>query len=208
MELTTDEMRYACGYVPHKLLKRYEARSGAVYSQYVQCLGDMAVEGEGDEFATYSRRWFDQVNRGGLFPLNDTLFVEIEKCVRVVLPKHIIQGDSDKATFKKSVLDVIVNNEDVQFYWVLLSQDIDDVEHAESVGDNPRICNGCIMDGREIYVRQLKSQLVSASQLVANNDYHSSQILLCSHVYIVFSIVHIFFNKSHIIHTVLYTANT
>ena len=167
-----------------------------MYSQYVQCLGDMAVEGEGDEFATYSRRWFDQVNRGGLFPLNEktfTLLVEIEKCVRVVLPKHIIQGDSDKATYKKSVLDVIVNNEDVQFYWVLLSQDID-VEHAEAL--LTEIVNlwltirGFAMAASwmgEIYVKQLKSQLVSASQLVANNYYHSSQILPCSHVYIVFS---------------------
>ena len=71
----------------------------------------MAVEGEGDDVLTYTRKWFNQVNRGGLFPLNDntfTLFIEIEKSVRVVLPKHVIQGDSDKDTFKKSVLDVIL----------------------------------------------------------------------------------------------------
>ena len=50
-----------------------------------------------------------------------------------VLPQHIIRGDSDKATFKKSVLDVIVRNEDVQFYWLLLSQDIDNIVHAEAL---------------------------------------------------------------------------
>ena len=62
-----------------------------------------------------------------------SLFVEIEKCVRFVLPQHIIRGDSDKATFRKSVLDVIVRNEDVQFYWLLLSQDIDNIVHAEAL---------------------------------------------------------------------------
>ena len=94
----------------------------------------MAVEGEGDDVLTYTRKWFDQVNRGGLFPLNDntfTLFVEIEKSVRVVLPKHVIRGDSDKDTFKKSVLDVIVRNKNIQFYWTLLSQDIDKPENSE-----------------------------------------------------------------------------
>ena len=135
-QFTTDElnaMRYACGYVPYKLLKKYDNKTGEMYSQYVQCLGDMAVEGE-EDFLGYTRKWLDQVNRGGLFPLNEkafALFIEIEKCVRLLLPQHIIRGDSDKATFKRCVLEKIVKNEDVQFNWLLLSQDIDDVAHAE-----------------------------------------------------------------------------
>ena len=51
-----------------------------IHSIYVQCLGDMAVEGEGDDIFTYTRKWFDQVNRGGSFPINDntfSFFVEI-----------------------------------------------------------------------------------------------------------------------------------
>ena len=130
VELTSDKlnaMRYACGYVPRSLLKKYETKCGNVYSQFVQCLGDMAVKGEGDNLLTYTRKWFDQVNRGGLFPLNDntfTLFIEIEKCVR---------GDSHKASFKKLVLDVIDKNENIQFYWTLLLQDINKPEDSESL---------------------------------------------------------------------------
>ena len=44
-ELTSDEantLRYACGYVARSILRKYETRNGDVYSQYVQCLGDMA----------------------------------------------------------------------------------------------------------------------------------------------------------------------
>lgn len=84
VELSRDElnaMRYACGYVPRSPLKKYKSKSGAAYSQYVRCLGDVAVKEEGGDLFTYTRKWFDQVNRGGLFPLNDntfTLFVEIE----------------------------------------------------------------------------------------------------------------------------------
>ena len=38
VELTSDElnaMRYACGYVPRSLLKKYETKCGDMYSQYI-----------------------------------------------------------------------------------------------------------------------------------------------------------------------------
>ena len=39
--LTEDKMnamRYTCGYVPHALLKKYEAKCGDKYLDFVQCL--------------------------------------------------------------------------------------------------------------------------------------------------------------------------
>lgn len=107
--LSADElnvMRYVGGYVIRKLLKCYEKKSGVVYSQYTTCLGEMAVSdlGEGDDVLSYTRRWMDQVNRGGLFPLNDSsfhLFIAIEKCVRTYLPKHLTKLQSNIENFKK-----------------------------------------------------------------------------------------------------------
>ena len=137
-ELTSDEanaLRYACGYVARSILRKYETRKGDVYSQYVQCLGDMAVEGEGSDVLLYTRKWLDQVNRGGLFPLNDstfTFFVAVEKQVRNLLPRHVIRP-SDKAAFKTTVIDKVVQEEDVQFHWALISQDIDKPEDAEAL---------------------------------------------------------------------------
>ena len=55
VELTNDElnaMQYTCGYDPRSLLKKYETKCGEVSLQFVQCLGDMAVEGEGDDVLT------------------------------------------------------------------------------------------------------------------------------------------------------------
>ena len=138
IQITTHELNamcYACGYVPRTLLKRYENKTGPVFSQYVQCLSDMAVEGE-DDFDLYTKKWFDLVNRGGLFPLNEKtlmFFAAVEKCVRALLPKHVIHEESDKATFKDVLLKNIVQNEDVQFHWVLLSQDIDDPQNGEAL---------------------------------------------------------------------------
>ena len=65
----------------------------------------MAVEGE--DFWGYTRSGLI-INRGGQFPLNEkafALFIEIEKCVWLLLPQHIIRGDSDKAKFKSSVVE-------------------------------------------------------------------------------------------------------
>ena len=49
------------------------------------------------------------------------------------LPKHMVHGEADKASFKKSVLDVMVKNENVQFYWTSLSQDIENPENSEAL---------------------------------------------------------------------------
>ncbi len=56
-KLTKDElnaMHYVGGYVPHKLLKKYEKRSGTKYSQFIECLGNMAVVNE-ESSQIYSR---------------------------------------------------------------------------------------------------------------------------------------------------------
>ena len=57
-----------------------------MYDQYTTCLSEMAVDGEGSDVLSYTRKWMEMVNRGGLFPINENsfhLFIEIEKCVRI-----------------------------------------------------------------------------------------------------------------------------
>jgi hypothetical protein len=118
-------------YVARTLLKRYEVKKGDVYSQYVICLGEMAVLGEGDDLLAYTKKWIDQINRGGLFPLNDEtfhLFIVIEKYVRQYLPKYCT---NDPAQFTKNVHEKVFEQDDVQFYWTLLSQDIDCPESSQ-----------------------------------------------------------------------------
>ena len=129
-------LRYAAGFVPHSLLKRFEKRTGEKFSQFTTCLGEMAVVGEGSDILSYTTKWFDLVNRGGLFPLNDdsfSLFVAIERVVKTVLQRHMLSGNADKDSFKQNVHDVVVANEEVQFFWCVLSQDIDEPEHSEEL---------------------------------------------------------------------------
>ena len=126
VELTTHEanvVQYVGGYVARTLLKRHEKKDGDVESQYIQCLGDMAVEfeeGEGDDVLAYTRKWLEQTNRGGLFPINDTsfsLFAHIETCVCSLLPTYLRTTctNSDKDKFQENVLKKILENEELQF---------------------------------------------------------------------------------------------
>ena len=79
VQLSKDELnalRYASGYVPMKLLKKYEKkgemerkRMGKKIDQFEMCLGNMAVASEETEFTQCSSEWFHKVNRGGLFPM-------------------------------------------------------------------------------------------------------------------------------------------
>ena len=68
-------LRYAGGYyVPRVLLKRFEIRVGQEYDQFVECLGELAVSSGQEDFQEYTRECMEKVNRGGLFPLNNTTF--------------------------------------------------------------------------------------------------------------------------------------
>ena len=56
--LSKDELnalQYACGYIPHALLKRYEKRTGSKFDKFTDCLGDVAVHSECDSgnFSTH-----------------------------------------------------------------------------------------------------------------------------------------------------------
>ena len=71
-----------------------------------------------------------QVNRGGLFQVNDEvfcLFVEIEK-------RHLLCPFKTNAYMKKEdVIEDIVNNDDVLFSWTAVTSDLDDNDLAKEL---------------------------------------------------------------------------
>ena len=145
-KFTSDElnvMRYACGFVPHKLLLRYEKRPGDKYKNFVACLGDMAVVGENDDldFLGYTKTWFDKVNRGGLFPLNDetfNLFTAVETIVRIFLPTHARNGDLLSEGLK-DLVDRAIEDSDVQFHWTIIVRELELEEAVELLEELVRL---------------------------------------------------------------------
>ena len=58
IQLSSDELnalQYACGYVPRALLRRYEKQTGPKFNQFVECLGEMAVDSSESEFLSYPK---------------------------------------------------------------------------------------------------------------------------------------------------------
>ena len=59
-------------------------RSLVMCMSILHVLGEMAVAEKGGDLLTYTTKWMERVNRGGLFSVNDNsfhLFIELERCV-------------------------------------------------------------------------------------------------------------------------------
>ena len=92
----------------------------------------MAVQGEDSDFLEYTCAWMTQVNRGGLFELNDTaycLFKEIELETRISLPSHL-KRSIETSSSKESLITSIMKNNKVQIHWFNLCTDMHDTTAA------------------------------------------------------------------------------
>ncbi len=96
------------------------------------------------DLLSYTKCWMDKVNRGSLFPLNDQsfrLFVEMEKNT-ILLPSYVI-GKSTSMQTLDDLVKKITSDEEVQFLWTLLSQDVEPEEDSQQLlytGIFNRIC--------------------------------------------------------------------
>ena len=131
-DISDDEkntLMYACGYVPLVLIRRYKKRKEHKYESYVECLLNMAVGAFEDSFYDYCRKWFEEINRGGAFEVNDcafNFFLCVEINTRSRLTK-LLQVQSSQATEdqKMTLLKELSEDEDIRFHWSLLSVDCD-----------------------------------------------------------------------------------
>lgn len=122
--LTADEanaLRYAAGYVPFALGKKLKGRPEI--SNFLQSLG---IEGEESSYLVYTKTWVNQINRGGLFKVNDevfSFFVEVEMRLRRHLP-HLFKVNP--TIDKKEIIDDLVTSDDIICYWAVVTCDLDD----------------------------------------------------------------------------------
>ena len=116
-------VRYAGGYVAMKLMKLFMKKDTESVAECVECLSHMAVEGDESDFYTYTREWVRTVDRGGLFHINTSSFLffrALEIATHALLPCHLRNpcNNTDGLQHK------IAEDEDVRFYWSMLSVDI------------------------------------------------------------------------------------
>ena len=121
-------IRYVAGYIPVSLHKKLERSSNPHKEEFIVCLWSMCEDDTTcDDFLSYTKTWISRVDRGGIFPVNNTsylLFKQLEievqknynykKLARSQIPTH------------NEMVEFITASKDVQFYWHLLSSDVEE----------------------------------------------------------------------------------
>ena len=126
---------YVAGYVPMKL-KKYEKQPNNAHAlKYMECLNVMTEEkGEDVEFLQYTKLWIEQVNRGGLFRVNnDTylVFRAMELASRQVLSvEHVSSHPS--LQIQQEMQKSIMNDPSVTAHWNYLLTKVVDLDTDES----------------------------------------------------------------------------
>ena len=118
-------VRYASGYVTMKLLNKFKSKSGTAL--FVDSLCNMAVNTNKDDssFYDYTLEWMMGINRGGLFCVNEPtfcLFKAIELKTQELLPLVLSAKDPNNGDMVKKIMD----DDDVESWWSMLSTDIPD----------------------------------------------------------------------------------
>ena len=109
-------LRYAAGYVPRALRKKLKQSANPRKGQLLLCLMDLLDDG--DEEHGESEKWLDLVDRGGLTRVNETTF-QVFLAMETELRHHL--KSENTPNFKTYVNKQVLDNEDVAFYWSILS---------------------------------------------------------------------------------------
>lgn len=127
--LTYEEMnalRYVSGYIPRLLRKRLMKSTHKLKEDLKLCIFDLLDDG--DEIDDSSQDWIHCIDRGGLTRVNNAtfdVFVAIEHELRSRLYHESVPPE-----FSDRMKKEITENEDVQFFWSMLS-----TEWEEESGD-------------------------------------------------------------------------
>ena len=118
-------LRYTAGYVLHSMVQKMKKGKGN--EEMLSELNRIIDENkEDDVLDSDSREWAQSIDRGGLVRINDmvyTLFVTLELLFRQYLKTHKIALDGFDLN---AINQVLRSDDDVLFYWSLITADIDD----------------------------------------------------------------------------------
>ena len=120
-------VRYAAGYVVRNLCQHLERGSHLLKEELIVCLEDMCVDG--DEEESSSAEWTKRINRGGLKIVNGSTYrffraleTRLREFLRVTSAQSISEG------IKFTLMETIACDEDVLFFWSILSAEWEEKE--------------------------------------------------------------------------------
>ena len=134
----SSELRYVAGYIPHNLRKKILNGTHIFKESFLECLSQMGVKGgeenldtDGSSFQDFTKKWIQKINRGGLFLIKDEVYVfffELERKLRQYLPKLLT-----KKCCKQTIIDEILDDDNVQFQWCLISTVVEDATASQEL---------------------------------------------------------------------------
>ncbi|CAH1776995.1 unnamed protein product [Owenia fusiformis] len=137
LSLSQDEestLSYISGFIPHSLIKQLSKSKGRNSEILVKCLNSWKVKDEDDlnpsaeHFETYRNSWTAQINRGGLFIVNSSVysfFRQIELIVRKSLNvSNVVRLNS--SNIDQHILEELSVDENVQQAWGEITEHIFD----------------------------------------------------------------------------------
>ena len=118
-------LRYASGYVPFKLLKRYlqQMEHDPEAEAVADILSQMAVPGEISSYYDYTKEWVEQVNRGGLFIINNETYLFFKQLVLLTrhhLAKELNPSVQGAKKSRDNIISDIKSDDDLLFLWEML----------------------------------------------------------------------------------------
>ncbi len=120
--LTSEEiygLRYAAGYIPRALRKKLPKSTHPLKNDMLLCIFDLLDEGSESEHE--SQKWVELINRGGLTRVNNLTY-ELFVAMELELRKHVRNFEAPNV---KMIIAAILENEDVNFLWCIVSADWD-----------------------------------------------------------------------------------
>ena len=137
LKLTQSEeetLRYVAGYIPYSLRKKYRnMKSEAISKAVVTFLNSWSTTLSDDDpsevmsFLTYTRRWVDQCNRGGLFVVNDNVYIfirRIENVARKLFNRDLLLSYCNE-DIREVLLDDFSNSSLIDLSWTALTRKIE-----------------------------------------------------------------------------------
>ena len=91
-------------------------------------------------YIKYTKRWIHVIDRGGLFHINDEVYVffhEIERLVRKFL--KLVAQDVEQS--KQEIMDEVTSDTNVQFYWSMICWPWRRCWTSTSGGDSPAMAH-------------------------------------------------------------------
>lgn len=118
-------LRYVAGYVCRHLRKKIERENHELKEEMILCLMELLKDkSSSGEVCETDEEWMKRIDRGGLCCVKETtfqLFCAIEYQIRALL--NALKNPQPPA--KTEIIKKVINDDDVQFYWLITSADFE-----------------------------------------------------------------------------------